>query len=100
MENYYVSVAVFNCNAGPPAKFALALGPFATHQEALDKVADVKAYVSPSDSFCEYSYGTCKSETAKPGKLNAELGYTTVIESDTPEEAVGAVFAAIDEKRW
>lgn len=72
--NYYVSVV-----NGP--RFALALGPFPAHQEALDKVDAVRAMAMDRDGFAAFwSYGTVRmrDEYKEPGRWNTALGLPTV----------------------
>lgn len=68
--HYYVSVL-------DGSRYALALGPFETHAEALAEVKAVQAYCNEkSDRAWFYGYGTCrllKEEEAPAGKLNSDL---------------------------
>jgi len=64
---YYVSVT-----DGP--QFAVLLGPFEKHKDALDRVEDVRAKAIELDPFAHfYSFGTVRMKPSylKPGKLNA-----------------------------
>ena len=68
--NYYVSVV-----DGP--RHGRLLGPFLTHQEALDRVDDVRTRVTGIDRKAHfYGFGTCRvpDEIAKPGLLNTLFG--------------------------
>ena len=70
--DYFVSVY----DQGKPP--ILALGPFPTHQEAIDKVEIVRSYVNEKDPAGHfYSYGTARQEkgSGNLGKLNDRLGY-------------------------
>ena len=63
---YYVSVR-------DGERFALLLGPFETHREALAMVEPVRVKAVDFNRFAHfYSFGTCrvKSEYRKPGRLN------------------------------
>lgn len=60
---------------------ALALGPFATHAEALDRVEDVHEFCLGRwpDEAHWWAYGTARVRVGRPaGKLNAQLGITEV----------------------
>ena len=67
-ECYYVSIV-------EGERFALAVGPFQTHQEALDMVSsarDIGRELDPKSHF--YSWGTCKmAHGHREGVLNAYL---------------------------
>lgn len=65
--NYYVSII-------NGSQQALALGPFPTHRQALDKVDTVKAHVLETydhQGAWFWAYGTARTETYElPGVLN------------------------------
>ncbi len=66
---FYVSVI-----SGP--RKGLLLGPLDTHQEALDRVEDVRAWVIERDDRAWwYAFGTAAVPVAdaRPGRLNAQL---------------------------
>lgn len=75
--NYYVSVV-------DGGQHVLALGPFVNdHQAALDQVDRVKALVEERDPRGHwYGYGTARSSSSRPGKLNAELGFVPARKSE------------------
>lgn len=64
---YYVS-------ARHQKQYALLLGPFASHYDALQLVPLGRRLAQPYDRYCEYGYGTCRTETSeKTGRFNGEL---------------------------
>lgn len=68
-KRFYVSVL-------DGSRHVLALGPFDTHAEALDRVGDVEVYVRERDARAPwYAFGTCgvDAERHPRGKLNAAL---------------------------
>lgn len=69
--HYYVSAI----KDGHQGLYALLLGPFSQHQQALDQVDAVNTMACKLDPRAHwYSYGTCRlpigDAAAKPGKLN------------------------------
>lgn len=71
---YYVSVV-------DGGRYALALGPFDTHAEALARVDDVRDYCHDYDGKTRswfWGYGTCRIEPSddepKRGTLNVQFG--------------------------
>jgi len=66
--SYYVSVI-------DGSRYVLALGPFINdHQAALDRVDAVRDYVRDHDPRGHfYSFGTARTDSDRPGKLNAIL---------------------------
>ena len=63
---YYVS-----CKDGD--RYSLLLGPFDTHEEALENVDEAKRMAQEIDCWaCFYAFGTCRVPPgyALPGKLN------------------------------
>ena len=62
--NYYVSIE-------DGSRHSLLLGPFSEHAAALAMVDQVKSKACELDSMaCFYGFGTCRTETTKPGVLN------------------------------
>jgi hypothetical protein len=65
--SYYVSVR-------DGARYGLLLGPFELHEDALSHVDDVREAAERGDPWAHfYAFGTCKSETTEPGKLNDQF---------------------------
>lgn len=72
---YYVSVL------RSPGSFALALGPYWAHDEALAQVERVRAFVQRRDPWAHfYGFGTASlpGENAPRGRLNDVLGTEAV----------------------
>ncbi len=68
-KRFYVTVT-----DGP--RYVLALGPFDTHGEALDRVSTVEDYVRERDvrsPWYAFGTGSVEAEEHDCGKLNAEL---------------------------
>jgi len=68
--NYYVSIL-----HSDGKRFMLALGPFPTHREALERVRDVKRFAERYPESHWYAYGTVRTESySKLGSLNRVIG--------------------------
>lgn len=65
VKNFYVSMI-------RDSRVALLLGPFANHQDALDRVNDARILPREADPFTDFdSFGTVGIENySKPGTLN------------------------------
>ena len=62
---FYVSVL-----DGP--RYGLLLGPFAKHEDALERVEAVREKANEMDPRAWfYAFGTCKAKGAEPGRLNS-----------------------------
>jgi len=76
-ECFYVSVRDRIANDGSRDRYAIALGPFRTHAEALDQVEAVRTKaeeVDPRAWF--YGYGTCKlADGSRLGILNKVMNF-------------------------
>ena len=73
--HYYVSVSD---GSRYLPNYALLLGPFTTHQAALDMVEAAKKRIMELDTWAHfYAFGTCQVDLGEPvrvGVLNEEFG--------------------------